>query len=385
MRNLLPGRNLNATAHKRSRTSRRSRRVLVALVSVVAFTGSGVAVEAQGGSGAPAMSSTAGAKPPSHTPRVSELASFGSGLGSGSAIGPDNALYVTDGNAGSLLRIDPKTGHVSTFATGLPRQVLGVGGAIDVEFIGHTAYVLVTAVGGDLLTPTGPVHFGDATGGIYRLNKDRSFTVIADIGTWSADHPPTPAYFITTGLQYALQRFRGGFVVTDGHHNRVLRVTLDGDISTLVAFGNVAPTGIEVSGNTVYIGQAGPIPHNGQDAKVVAVTPRSNTATDVASGQASDEAGLTVDVESGRGSTLYALLQGDWNLPITPANAGLPASPNTGALVQIEKNGTYTTVVDRLDRPTSLEFIGNTAFVVTLTGKVIRIDDVSVAHHGTSH
>jgi hypothetical protein len=33
-------------------------------------------------------------------------------------------------------------------------------------------------------------------------------------------------------------------------------------------------------------------------------------------------------------------------------------------------------VVEGLDRPTSLEFIGDSAFVVTLTGKVIRIDNV---------
>jgi hypothetical protein len=42
-------------------------------------------------------------------------------------------------------------------------------------------------------------------------------------------------------------------------------------------------------------------------------------------------------------------------------------------------------VVEGLDRPTSLEFIGDTAFVVTLTGKVIRIDNVSSAHHGAPH
>ena len=35
-----------------------------------------------------------------------------------------------------------------------------------------------------------------------------------------------------------------------------------------------------------------------------------------------------------------------------------------------------------LDRPTSLEFIGKTAFVITLTGKVIRIDDVGRSHFG---
>ena len=111
---------------------------------------------------------------------------------------------------------------------------------MDVAFVGHTAYVLVTLVGGDIV---GGPHIGDSTVGIYRLEKDGSFTVIADIGTWSADHPPTTDFFITTGVQYALETFRGGFLVTDGHHNRVLQVTRDGDISELIASGTSSRRG----------------------------------------------------------------------------------------------------------------------------------------------
>ena len=42
-------------------------------------------------------------------------------------------------------------------------------------------------------------------------------------------------------------------------------------------------------------------------------------------------------------------------------------------------------MVERLDRPTSVEFIGKTAFVVTLTGKVIRIDDAGKAPFDEPH
>jgi hypothetical protein len=39
-------------------------------------------------------------------------------------------------------------------------------------------------------------------------------------------HPPTTDFEVRTGVQYVLKPYRGGFLVTDGHHNRVLRVTL---------------------------------------------------------------------------------------------------------------------------------------------------------------
>src|SRR6478752_1168529 len=38
----------------------------------------------------------------------------------GSAVGPGGALFVTDPTNGRILRVDPKTGAVTTFASGLP-------------------------------------------------------------------------------------------------------------------------------------------------------------------------------------------------------------------------------------------------------------------------
>src|SRR5687767_14542158 len=70
--------------------------------------------------------------------------------GSGSTVGPDGALYVTEGLAGRVSRVDPRTGAVTTYATGLPERVIDVGGAMDVAFLGRTAYVLVTLVGPDV-------------------------------------------------------------------------------------------------------------------------------------------------------------------------------------------------------------------------------------------
>jgi sugar lactone lactonase YvrE len=315
--------------------------------------------------------STASAAKPATWPVVHELATFAAtgcsgGCGSGSTIGPDRALYVTDGPGGRVLRVDSRTGAITTFASGLPRGIpaVGIGGAMDVAFRGGTAYVLVTLVGPEFGQP-------DVISGIYRIERDGSATAIADVGAWSIAHPPATDFFVASGVQYALHPFRGGFLVSDGHHNRVLRVARHGDIRPLIAFGNIVPTGLDVRGNEIYMGEAGPIPHRPEDGKVVRFTPGS-PAREVASGGR-----LIVDVEFGRGRQLYALSQGIWDLPPTPENEGKPASPDTGSLLRVNGHGGLESVVDGLDRPTSVELIGDTAYVVTLTGKVIRIDGVS--------
>ena len=218
----------------------------------------------------------------------------------GSTVGPGGALFVTAPLTGSIWRVDPETGAFTLFATGLPARnpdffFLG-SGVVDVAFIGGTAYALVTGVGPDLEPGR------DDVVGIYRVDGPNSFTIVADLGAFSVANPPVPAFFVPTGFQYAIEAFRGGFLVTDGHHNRVLRVTLDGEITELIAFSDIVPTGLAVSGNSIYLAQAGPIPHLPQNGKVVVFGPTSTTATQVAAGVR-----LAVDVEFGRGQTLFAL------------------------------------------------------------------------------
>jgi sugar lactone lactonase YvrE len=287
--------------------------------------------------------------------------------GSGSTVGPDGALYVTEGAVGRISRVDPETGQITTFASGLPKSIIGLGGPIDVSFIGGTAYALVTLVSPDL--------GGSDVDGIYRVDGPNSFTVVADIGEFAKLHPPIPDFFIPTGLQYAIQTFHGGFLVTDGHHNRVYRVTLDGEVTVFIAFDDIVPTGLAVSGNTIYMAETGPVPHLPETGKVVSFGPKSSTATEVASG-----APILVDVEFGRGRTLYVLSNGQFS----GDPEGSPGLPNTGALLKVNGDGTLTTIMNGLDRPSSLEFIGTTAYVVTLTGDIWKITDVSGPPYGVS-
>jgi hypothetical protein len=86
-----------------------------------------------------------------------------------------------------------------------------------------------------------------------------------------------------------------------------------------------------------------------------------------------------LDLQFGLGRTLYALSYGTFD----PATEALNlAVPNTGALAKVNGDGTLTVVVDGLNQPTSLQFIRNKAYVVTLTGEIWKIDGLSDPPYG---
>ena len=336
------------------RESRRQRMLLVLVAAVIAMI----------------TSSTASAAGPTSTlllPNGQRLEG-----GSGSTVGPGGALYVTESTVGRISRVDPRTGKITTFASGLPPSIVGIGGAIDVAFIGGTAYALVTLVGPDFDPDSTDIV------GIYRIDGPDSFTVIANIGKFAVKKPPGTPFDVRTGVQYALETYRGEFLVTDGHHNRVYRVTRAGKVSVLIQFDNIVPTGLATRGNTVYMAEAGPVPHLPEDGKVVSFKPKSPSVTEVAS--VASGAPLLVDVEFGRGRDLYALSQGEFG----GGPAGAPALENTGSLVKVNGDGTFSTVFEPLDQPTSVEFIRNTAYVVTLGGEIWKIENLSSPPHGAS-
>lgn len=295
------------------------------------------------------------------SPSASERTLVVSGLQGafGSTVGPGGDLYVVEGIARRVSRVDPQTGRVTTFASGLPAQVVpGVGGATDVEFLGGTGYVLVQFIGPYLGGP-------DEVNGIYRIDGPHTFTVVADIGAFNVAHPPDTDFELPTGVQTSFQAFRGGFLVTDGHLNRMLRVTLDGDVSVVRAFDNIVPVGLETWGNRIYMAEAGPLPHRPEDGRIVSFTLRSSTASVVAAGGP-----LLVDVERGRGASLYGLAQGIWP---RGGSAGSPAAPNTGQLLRVNGDGTFRQITGGLNQPSSLEIIRNTAYIVTLGGEIWKI------------
>ena len=232
---------------------------------------------------------------------------------------------------------------------------------MDVAFIHNTAYALVTLVSPDV--------GGSAVDGIYRIDGPSSFTVVADIGAFALANPPSTDFFVPTGVQYAMQPYRNGFLVTDGHHNRVYHVSLDGDVTEFVAFPNIVPTGLDLRGDTVYMSEAGPVPHLAENGRLVSFHGHHPSPQEIASGGR-----LLVDVEFGQGNDLSALAQGVFPVGNDP---GTPALPNTGELLHLGSSGTLLVVADGLNQPTSMEIVGKTAYVVTLGGEVWKIDHVS--------
>ena len=120
------------------------------------------------------------------------------------------------------------SGARTPFANCLPPWVIPLGGAMDVAFIGNTLYALVSIVN-DPFFDDNSIPFDDAShNGIYRVDGPGSCSLVADIGAFALAHPPDADIFLLAGVQYAMEPYRGGFLVTDGHHNRVYRVTLAG-------------------------------------------------------------------------------------------------------------------------------------------------------------
>lgn len=156
----------------------------------------------------------------------------------GATTGPDGALYVAQSSLGEIRRVDPRTGRKRLIASGLPStdQTIGLGGLMDVEFIGKDMYALVTLQVD-----------GVTTNGIYKRVGWNDFQPIADLGTFSAQNQPPPGFQVDVpiGVQFAMEPIDQGFLVSDGHHNRILHVAIDGldsEISVLKQFGNTDPS-----------------------------------------------------------------------------------------------------------------------------------------------
>jgi hypothetical protein len=335
---------------------------------------------------------TGAAGPKDGQPIKAELLASGLAGSIGGTIGPDGALYVPQFALGEITRIDPKTGAMTTFASGFPLPALAAiefpGGVFDVAFVGDTAYALVTMVDAPDFLP-----FPDTgSNGVYRIEESGSLTLVADLGAFSRDNAPAGgfpfevppgetgfAYVLPEGVQYALEPVADGLLVTDGHHNRILHVDFNGGISTVKQYGNVVPAGLDVFRGQVFLAETGAITGSPGSYEEIGEVTAFDLGDPMDDGPVAGGISMAVDVQSGPGNSLYALAQGTWDPELGPDAAGAPAEENTGQLLRINRDGSTSVLLDGINLPTSLHFAGGIAYVVTLSGDVWKVRGISGA------
>ncbi len=312
----------------------------------------------------------------------------------GLEVGPDGFIYIAEsgtggdtdftldgqafknGYTGRISKVDADSGARTTVVEGLPSNASvergeAVGPA-DVAFIGSTLYYLQT-------------HAGDAWGfddfetGIYRVDDNGDLTLVADIGAFNASNPVAA---ITSGTQvdvepggnpYAMEERNGALWVSDGNHNRLMRVETNGAIEEITEFpDHPVSTGLDFGPNgTPYVAYLGQAPFFPEDGKVVTVNPLSGAITEVASGQP-----WMTDVEFGPGGKLYGTQFNN-----QPALEESSVGPFQGTVLTVNDDGTMSPLVTGLSFPTFIEFDGETAYVtnwsVTPMGEIVKIQNFS--------
>ena len=248
-------------------------------------------------------------------------------------------------------------GGSTTVADALPPRVIPIGGAMDVAFLGRTAYAIVTLVGSDV--------GGSDVVGLYRVDGRHRVTVVADVGAFAVDNPPSTPFDQPTGLQYAMEPYRGRLP----HHRRAPQPRVACD----------APRR-DLRGRAVRQHRADR-PRRGRGTGCTwprparcRTCPRTAGSWRCTRGRApprrwprARRCSSTWRLGAGTGCTRSrrACSRG--------GDPGAPALPNTGSLVRANRSGGFTVLAGGLDRPTSLELIGRSAYVVTLTGEVWRL------------
>jgi sugar lactone lactonase YvrE len=310
----------------------------------------------------------------------------------GFAWGPDGSLYLALAGSGGETRFEIAEGF--TLELGLSSSVVTVAdgcatpvapglvsahwvepgwvwGTMDVAFLDDELYVLVSGAGPTWLSPT-------SFSGVFRLNDDGTMTLVADVTTWLPEHPPafTPPDYNADGSLFDLEAAGDALLVSEAVGGQLLRVTPEGEISTLVDLseGHLVPTGIAVDAEgNAYVGFETSPPYPDGASKVVKVTP---------DGTVSDEwTGLTAvtDVAIGPDGALYAVEMATGNLDEEPF-----LNPASGRVVRQNGPDGVDEVLTDIAYPVNLGFDADGALYVTYPafarnagenqGALLRID-----------
>jgi hypothetical protein len=286
------------------------------------------------------------------------------GLGgdcSAGANGPGNYFGSVTGSR--ISKID-SSGNPTTFVDNLPSSEASglASGVADVAFIGDTMYAVLAGAGCSHGVPSIP-------NGVIRINPDRSWTLIADLGAFQRTHPvanPTDAItgdFEPDGTWYGMIAVRGDLYAVEPNHGEMDKITTGGKITRVIDIsasqGHVVPTVIASHG-VFYVSNLGRFtPEQLNTQSVFQITPSGQLKV-VATGL-SKVLGLAFD---GR-DRLYVLE--------TSFSANDPGpEPGTGRLIRILPNGKKQILIDStsglLVVPTGITFGPDGALYISNVG-----------------
>ena len=289
--------------------------------------------------------------------------------------GPDGYLYVAEGGIGGntstvgiceqaaglptgpgpykgsltggrISKIDPH-GVVTTVTDQFPSSQTSdefgdlVSGVADVEFVGNDLYALLAGAGCSHGVAGIP-------NGIAKVNKDGSWTMIADLSSWQQAHPvahPEEDDFEPDGTWYSMINVRGNLYAVEPNHGEMVKVTTTGDISRVIDIsasqGHIVPTVVAYHGN-FYVSNLNTFPIAGGASSIYKITPDGSIKM-VATGF-NTVLGLVIDQQS----RMYVLEN-----TAGPSFPTFP-TPGFGRVIRVDPSGSRTTIATGLNLPTGM-------------------------------
>lgn len=259
--------------------------------------------------------------------------------------------------------------------TGLPN--IGLYGGV--EMLGSTGVAVID----DVLyhIPAGHMTVSPL---LSSIAADGSMTTIADVGKFNDDNPTPPSNgdAVPMGNPYDLAAMDGNLYITDGNYNRVIKATVDGELS-LFAQWEFSPVtvgaGAGPDGN-LYVAQFSPAPYNPGSGRIDMIEPNGDITEGVVTGLTTP-----IDVAFAPDGTMYVL---QYAAEFSPEK--LRYIGHGGEVQRVNPDGTVTPVVIGLMFPTAMDFGPDGALYVSNygneanegQGQILRIVPGSTTAHG---
>lgn len=300
----------------------------------------------------------------------------------GLAFGPEGALYVVEagrGGAGpsvflrgALFSYGP-TGAVtrlwkgvqSRFATGLPSMVNAAGevtGPHDISFQGRGGAFVTVGFGADPALRAGFGEPGAVFGTLVKVSANGGWRVVTDVA--AHESATNPAGGPIDSNPFGLLAEPSGLMVADAGGNSLLRVSAAGAVSTVATFParpvrstDSVPTSVSAGPDgAYYVSELTGVPFAAGAARIYRVNYRPRYVGDPS--VYLDGFKAIIDIAHAPDGSLYVL-----------EHAGGPVFfTEPGRVIRVSAGGARTTVVDGLDRPTSIVVGGDGVLYVTNHG-----------------